>query len=294
MSEPTEITVLFVDVSDSTRLYEHAGDAVAHAAIDDCVNVLKQTTVSNDGRVIKTIGDEVMAVFPLASAAADAAVQMQEAVSGLPPVANSRMGVRVGLHHGPVVARDGDVFGDTVNVAARLAGIAAKGQIMTSRRTVELMTEAQRASTRRLYTIQVKGKEQEINLYEILWQEVADQTTLASVRSTMRHRQTVLRLKYLDRDIVLDGTRTSITLGRDKDADLTVIDRMASRAHAKIECRLGKFVFADHSANSTYITIEGEPEVVLRREELVLRGRGVIAFGQPRASATEVAEFSCE
>jgi adenylate cyclase len=233
-------------------------------------------------------------VFPTASAAADAAVQMQEAVDGLPAVAGSRIGVRVGLHHGPVVARDGDVFGDTVNVAARLNGVAARGQIMTSRRTVELMTEAQRASTRRLYSIQVKGKEQEVNLYEILWQTSSDQTTLAALRGTMRHKQTVLRLKYLDREIVLDGAKTSITLGRDKEADLTVIDRMASRAHGKIECRLGKFVFADHSANSTFITINGEPEIVLRREEVVLRGHGFIAFGQPRASATEVAEFTCE
>ena len=294
MLEPSETTVLFVDVSDSTRLYEHAGDAVAHAAIDDCIKLLKQATLAHGGRVIKTIGDEVMAVFPAASAAADAAVQMQEEVDGQPPVANFRMGVRIGLHHGPVVARDGDVFGDTVNVAARLAGIAARGQIMTSRATVELMTDAQRASTRRLYSIQIKGKEQEVTLYEILWQESADQTTLASLRRTMRHKQTVLRLKYLDREIVLDGTRNSITLGRDKDADLTVIDRMASRAHGKIECRLGKFVFMDHSANSTFITIDGEPEIVLRREDVVLRGRGFIAFGQPRASATEVAEFICE
>jgi adenylate cyclase len=294
MSELSQTTVLFVDVCDSTRLYENAGDTVAHAAIDDCISLLKQTTVAHGGRVIKTIGDEVMAVFPSPSAAADAAVQMQEAVDGQPPVANSRMGVRIGLHHGPVVGRDGDVFGDTVNTAARLAGIAAKGQIMTSRGTVELMTDAQQASTRRLYSIHVKGKEQEVSLYEILWQESSDQTTLATVRRTVQHRQTALRLRYLDREIVLDGSRAKITLGRDKDADLTVIDRMASRSHGKIECRLGKFVFADHSANSTYITIDGEPEIVLRRDELVLRGRGFIAFGQPRASATEVAEFICE
>lgn len=294
MSESSETTVLFVDVTDSTRLYELAGDAVAHTAIDDCIKLLKQATLVYGGRVIKTIGDEVMAVFPAASAAADAAVQMQEAVDGQPSIANFRMGVRIGLHHGPVVASEGDVFGDTVNVAARLAGIAARGQIMTSRATVELMTDAQRASTRRLYSIQVKGKEQEVNLYEIMWQESADQTTMAALRGTIRHKQTVLRLNYLDRVIVLDGTRNSISLGRDQDADLTVIDRMASRSHGKIECRLGKFVFVDHSANSTFITIDGELEIVLRREEIVLRGRGFIAFGQPRASATEAAEFICE
>ncbi|MEO5672295.1 MAG: adenylate/guanylate cyclase domain-containing protein [Ramlibacter sp.] len=293
MSEPSELTVLFVDVSGSTRLYESAGDHVAHAAIEQCIELLKQKTVANNGRVIKTIGDEVMSVFPEASSAADAAVQMQEAIDALPPVAGSPLGVRIGLHHGPVVAQDGDVFGDTVNVAARLAGIAAKGQIMTSLATVAVMTESQRAATRRLYSIQVKGKEQEVKLYEVLW-KVSDDLTMQSQSFTVKNRQTSLRLRYLDRDVLLDGSKSSIVLGRDKNADVPVIDKMASRMHGKIECRLGRFVFSDHSANSTYITIDGEQEVQLRREDLVLRGHGIISFGQPRASASEVAEFFCE
>ena len=68
---------------------------------------------------------------------------------------------------------------------------------------------------------------------------------------------------------------------------------MASRSHGKIECRLGKFVLSDHSANGTYVTFQDEAELVLRRDEVVLRVHGYIAFGQPRASATEVAEFTC-
>ena len=103
-----------------------------------------------------------------------------------------------------------------------------------------------------------------------------------------------LRLKYLDQDIVLDVTRSSITLGRDKLADVTIVDRMGSRLHGKIEYRLGKFVLGDHSANGTFVTFENEPEIVLRREEVVLRNKGSIAFGQSRETASEVAEFSCE
>ena len=294
MEQLAETTVLFVDVSGSTRLYESAGDTMAHAAIDQCIGILKQKTKVSGGRVIKTIGDEVMSVFPTASAAADAAVEMQEAINELPPVANSKIGVRIGFHFGPVVEQDGDVFGDAVNLAARLAGLAAKGQVMTSRETVERMTQTQRISSRRLYSIQVKGKEHEVDLYEILWQPSDDQTTLSSQRSVLKQKQVPLHLKYLDREIVLEGAKTSLTLGRDKTADLVIIDRMASRSQGKIECRLGKFVLADHSANGTFVTIGGEPEVVLRREEIVLRGKGYIAFGQPRANATDVAEFNCE
>lgn len=294
MSETAQATVLFVDVSGSTRLYESAGDAVAHAAIDKCITIFKDKTAVVGGHVIKTIGDEVMSTFPDASSAAGAAIEMQNAIDELPPVANTKIGVRIGFHFGPVVERDNDVFGDSVNLAARLAGLASKGQIMTSRETVEMMSPLMRSSSRRLYSIEVKGKATPVDLYEILWQQTEDQTTLATNRSMVKQKLTTLRLKYLEEEILLEGGRTAISLGRDKAGDVVIIDRMASRQHGKIERRLDKFVLADHSANGTYVTVEGENEVVLRRAEFSLRGHGWISFGQPRATATETVEFYCE
>lgn len=294
MNDTAQAAVLFVDVSGSTRLYESAGDAVAHAAIDKCITIFKDKTADIGGRVIKTIGDEVMSTFPDSSSAAGAAIEIQNAIDEMPPVANTKIGVRIGFHFGPLVERDGDVFGDSVNLAARLAGLASKGQIMTSRETVELMSPIMRSSSRRLYSIEVKGKAQAVDLYEILWQQTEDQTTLATNRSMVKQKQTSLRLKYLDQEVLLEAGRTSLSLGRDKGSDMVIIDRMASRQHGKIERRLDKFVLADHSANGTYVTVEGDTEVVLRRAEFALRGHGWIAFGQPRASATETVEFFCE
>ena len=286
-------TILFADVSGSTRLYEHAGDALAHAAIEKCIAIFRDKTHGGGGRVIKTIGDEVMSVFPDASGAANAAAEIQMAIQELPPVANSKIGVRIGFHYGPVVEREGDVFGDAVNLAARLAGLAAKGQIMTSRETVDRMTPTQKAFSRRLYSIEVKGKAHEVDLFELLWQQSGEETALAT-RSEVRRAEAKLRLRYLDHEVLLDGSKGSLTLGRDKLADVTIVDRMGSRLHGKIEYRLGKFVLGDHSANGTYVTFENEPEIVLRREEVVLRNKGSIAFGQSRETATEVAEFFCE
>jgi adenylate cyclase len=286
-------TILFADVSGSTRLYESAGDALAHAAIESCIAIFREKTQHGGGRVIKTIGDEVMSVFPDASGATIAAAEIQTAIQELAPVAGTKIGVRIGFHYGPVVERDGDVFGDAVNLAARLAGLAAKGQIMTSRETVERMTASQKAFSRRLYSIEVKGKAHEVDLYEVLWQQSGEETAMAT-RSEVARQPTKLKLKYMGQEIILDGTRTSLTLGRDRFADVTIVDRMGSRLHGKIEYRLGKFVLGDHSANGTYVTFENEPEIVLRREEVVLRNRGSIAFGQSRQTATEVAEFSCE
>lgn len=292
--EASEAAVLFADVSGSTKLYESAGNAVAHAAVESCVNLMKQKTQASKGRVIKTIGDEVMSAFTSADDAADAAIEMQLAISELPPVGNTTLGIRVGFNFGAVVNRDGDVFGDAVNLAARLAAVATKGQIITARDTVMMMSPMLKASTRAITTIQVKGKAQEIQVYELMWQQNEDMTTLASHKSVFKPRNTTLRLKIQDAELVLSSDRPSLAMGRDQSADLVVKERMASRAHGKIERRLDKFILTDHSANGTFVTIEGDKEIVLRREEFTLRGHGWIAFGQSRAGASDVLEFFCE
>ena len=290
----SEASVLFADVSGSTKLYETAGDAVAHAAIEKCVNLMREKTVNAKGRVIKTIGDEVMSAFATADQAADAAIEMQSAISEMPPVGNTQIGIRIGFNHGPVVEREGDVFGDAVNLAARLAGVATKGQIITARDTVMLMSPMLKAATRAITTIQVKGKAQEIQVYELIWQQSEDMTTLASQKSVYKPKNAKLRLVVQGADVILSSERPAVALGRDASADLVIKERMASRAHGKIERRLDKFILTDHSANGTFITIEGDKEIVLRREEFTLRGHGWIAFGQSRATATDVVEFFCE
>jgi class 3 adenylate cyclase len=290
----SEASVLFADVSGSTKLYETAGDTVAHAAIEKCVNLMREKTVNAKGRVIKTIGDEVMSAFPNADAAADAAIEMQSAISEMPPVGNTQIGIRIGFNHGPVVERDGDVFGDAVNLAARLAGVATKGQIITARDTVMMMSPMLKAATRAITTIQVKGKAQEIQVYELIWQQSEDMTTLASQKSVYKPKNAKLRLMVQGNEVILSSERPAVALGRDASADLVIKERMASRAHGKIERRLDKFILTDHSANGTFITIEGDKEIVLRREEFTLRGHGWVAFGQSRATATDVLEFFCE
>jgi len=129
---PHVLAVLFADVSGSTALYEKLGDRAALAAVESVLNLLKRAVAVQQGRVVKTIGDEVMAVFESADAALQAAVDMQTQVTELPAVGDVCLGIRVGFHAGPVLEERGDVFGDAVNTAARLAGLANGGQIITS------------------------------------------------------------------------------------------------------------------------------------------------------------------
>lgn len=288
-----EGAVLFADVSGSTKLYETVGDAVAHSTIETLITLMRERTTASRGRVIKTIGDEIMAVFPAPNDAADAAMEMQLGTGEMLPVGGNKLGLRIGFHFGPLVERDGDVFGDTVNLAARLTELASKGQIITSRETRDQLSPLLKNSSRRLYAIPVKGKANEVELYEMLWQTNVEATQMAT-RTVVRAKRTSLRIKYHDVDITLSEERPALLMGRDQSADLVIRDKMASRSHGKIEQRLDKYVLSDHSANGTFVTVEGEKEILLRREEFILRGHGMITFGQSRSGTEEVVEYFCE
>lgn len=285
--------VLFADVSGSTKLYEMVGDKAAHEAIDLCVKLFSALTEQHGGRVVKTIGDEVMALFQRPGEAAKAAVDIQLGMSDMAPVDKVRLGVRVGLHYGPVVEREGDVFGDTVNLAARLTEMASKGQIITSLETVQLLEPIQRLDCRTLYEIPVKGKDRGVAICELMWTDTDDATQLVSSRASTDGTDT-LRIVYRSRVVNLSEENPSLVVGRDATADLVVPDRMASRTHCVIERRQDKFVLTDRSANGTWLSIDGDREIVLRREESLLRSHGYIALGQPRATAGELVEFFCE
>src|ERR1700759_5648311 len=118
------VAVLFADIAGSTSLYEVLGDARAKAMIDEALAVMKAVTAQQQGRVIKTIGDEVMCVFDTPDRGFIAASDMQARIDGLPVADGAKRKIRVGFHAGPVIEEHGDVFGDTVNTAARMAGLA--------------------------------------------------------------------------------------------------------------------------------------------------------------------------
>jgi class 3 adenylate cyclase len=290
MTAPTELAVLFADVSGSTRLYETLGDERALATVGRCVALMREVCQVNSGRVVKTIGDEVMAVFPFADQAAQAAAAMHVRIAA--EAFDARLALRIGFHYGAALESEGDVFGDSVNVAARLAGIAHASQVITSGGTAAMLSPFLRARTRALAALTVKGKVHDLDVWELLWEDSADDlTTLATRVNVLRAR---LRLRHGEREIALDERQPTLALGRDAQNDVVIADRMASRLHAHIERRRDHFVLVDHSSNGTFVTPEGEAEIALRREEFVLRGRGRISFGHAHAvDRRETVDFDC-
>lgn len=288
-----DCAILFADVSGSTSHYEILGDERAFALIGTCLKTMSACTTDGGGRVVKTIGDSIMAVFPTADGAAIAATEMQAAARKLGDAGGTRVGLRIGFNFGPVLEEDGDVFGDAVNLAARLCDLASKGQIITSRETAKLLSRPFWPSLRELYKIPVKGKENEVELLELMWGSAVEERTAVAAPPSHDYANQVLNLSLHDTRLSVGKDRRKVTFGRDHEADFSIQDRMISRAHAMIERRRDKFILIDHSSNGTYVTLDGEPEAFLCRDELLLRGHGWISFGQPRATTRESVEFNC-
>ena len=282
----TEMSVLFADIAGSTKLYDTLGDTHAKTLIDECIGIMRSIVSRYNGRVIKTIGDEVMCVLPDADSGHLAATDMQLKVAALPAVSNVKRAIRVGFHVGPVIEEGGDVFGDTVNMAARMAGLAKGMQIITTWTTVARLSPALRDSTRKIAVLAVKGKGDDIDVCEVIWQAGED-LTMATASIAAASAQIKLHLAHGAKNLVLEQANTGVLLGRDASCEIVLADRMASRVHARIERRRDKFVLIDQSTNGTFVTFAGEAEIVLRREEVMLRGQGRIAFGHSIGQSSE-------
>ncbi len=290
----TEFAVLFADIAGSTRLYDTLGDAQAKVLIDECIVIMRGIIGRYAGRVIKTIGDEVMCILPDADSGHLAATDMQLKIASLPAVSEVKRAIRVGFHFGPVIEENSDVFGDTVNLAARMAGLARGTQIITTLATVERLSPALRQSTRKIAALSIKGKGDDVEVCEVIWQDGEDLTlTTPSIKAPAARIE--IRLTHGAQELVLEQANASVSLGRDASCQVVVADRKASRVHARIERRRDKFFLVDQSTNGTFVTFAGEAEIALRREEVMLRGPGSITFGHSAAeSSDETVDFTLQ
>jgi adenylate cyclase len=290
---PATLAVLFVDISGSTRLYETLGDARALARVERSFALVRQVCADCGGRVVKTTGDGAMCVFETADAAFRASHLMQEKNAEQQEPGEPGLGIHIGCHFGAVLESAGDLYGDTVNLAAHVAGLAKVGQIIATADTAARLSPELAERTRRLHRVPVKGKQDAVTICEFLWQDSGDLTQFGT--GTDHGRIARLMLRYEGREWRFEGPG-ELTLGRDGGCDVVLTDRKASRQHARVERRRDKFVLGDHSSNGTWVRFVGETDaVILRREELMLRASGVICFGHVLAEGEGApVEFACE
>ena len=285
--------VLFADISGSTRLFETLGDERAAACVGRSLAILARVCADCGGRVMRTTGDGALCLFETADAALRASRLMQEKTDQQQELSESGPGIHIGCHFGPVLESAGDLYGDAVNLAARVAGLAQDGQVITTADTVAMLSPALAERTRKLDRVPVKGKRAAVTIFEFLWRDTEDITALGT--RTEHGRAAHLVLRYEGREWCFAGPG-ELSFGRDIACDVVVGGRKASRRHARIERRRDKFVLADQSSNGTWVQFAGEEQVVvLRREDLMLRASGLIGFGHsPHDEQDAPVAFSCE
>jgi adenylate cyclase len=282
MAADGDRAVLFADLVGSTRLYESLGDREAHAVVAGCLGGIREAVERFDGNLVKTIGDGVMATF----VSADAAFRCAEAiVTGMRCAAlgsDRPLGVHVGFHFGPVLEANGDVFGDTVNVAARLMQLAENQRIFTTGSTTLHLEEPLRARLLRVGRVAIRGRRDPVDLFEL----TTGNETLTRWVDVPREEEADASGAWLEihcagSEHVLRGAGGGLTIGRDASNDLVLKSPSASRFHARVERRSRGWYLVDRSRNGTLVVPDGGSPTRLRREDVRIEGSGTLRVAGP-------------
>jgi class 3 adenylate cyclase len=170
------LTFLFSDLRGSTELYERVGDLIAFDLVNEHFRLLQETIASERGAVVKTIGDAVMATFETPDRAIAAAIRMREAMTDLGAERQHQsLGLKMGIHEGSCLAvtlnAQQDYFGQTVNIASRVQGLAASRSIVVTESVVEnahvralLETNGLKPTLKR---VALSGIADKVSIYEI-------------------------------------------------------------------------------------------------------------------------------
>ena len=298
-------TVLFADLRGSTGLFETLGNAEAAAVVTQSVALMAQIVGNCGGRVVKTLGDGLMAVFEQPQGGIDAADEMHESLDRIvadTPKRGSRrpaLKLQVAMTHGEVVELNGDCFGDAVNVAARLLDSAGDNETLTTQQVLDGLDIEHRGRFRSLSKLQLRGRQEAVQVHRLEARRFGETVATQFEGSLPTAAPDGIRLVWLDVNRVFAGVDLPAVLGRSTQAAYCIDDTRVSRSHARIEWHGGTFQVSDLSYNGTYVRFAGRTEIIaLRRGSCTLHGSGVICLGAAPTDPTvptvhfEVLSFS--
>ena len=295
MTEIVERTVLFADLSGSTAMYESLGNTDATAVVTQSIALLAQIVALHEGRVVKTLGDGLMAMFVSAAKAVSAADEMHESLErigapshgGLNPRARLvPLRLQVALARGEVIEMSGDVFGDAVNVAARLIDHAGDNETLVTSNLLLSLVEVEQMRFRSLDRMQLRGRVEPVHVYLLESPRRFGDTAATAFGdiTPSAPEPEGIRLIWLDQNRIYAGTSLPVILGRSPQATYIIDDTRVSRSHARIVWHGGTFQLTDLSYNGTYVRFDHDPEVIsLRRGSCTLHGSGLIGLGSSPA-----------
>ena len=135
--------------------------------------------------------------------------------------------------------------------------------------------------TRQIDVATVRGKLDEVALYELLWNPEEATSMLPTIEWENQERKASrLQLSFRDQELEVNDQRKNVIMGRAEDNDLVIKGKLISRIHAKVEMRRGKFILVDQSTNGTFVqNLQGE-ETFVRRDSTEISGEGTIGLGR--------------
>ena len=280
------LTILFADISKSSFIYERFGDHAAQEIVGTILNRLSDLTVKFEGKVIKTVGDAIIATFPSTDNSIEAAKSMQLAmIDDCNPL---QINIHIGVHRGPVVIDNKDIFGDAVNITARVVDYANPRQILATRAAIENLPKDSSHFTKYITKITAKNISGELELFEIIYE---DQNTTMVIDS-LKLSKAIYPSLYLMRGgqiIVVDVQKPLVSVGREDFNDIIIQYSWISRTHAYIENRNGLYMIKDKSTNGTFIYPQDADPIYVNKGEHPLSGKGVIIFGREKENKIDTA-----
>lgn len=316
----TPVTVCFVDIVGSTRYFEQRGDYAGMIYVHACIDRLIPEAEKHGGTICKTIGDAIMAYFTDPTEGVRAAIDMQLSLEEFNKGKTDadQMHVRIGLNYGKGVVKDKDVFGDVVNTAARIEAAAKGDQIFVSADLETAIRDA-KFNVQKMPPLAAKGKEQPVNVFEVLWKTDKSGKPISAVRApspTIAGRTPVMEAaKPVSGTVVLsaaaiadllkrqavqyslvivrpDGShgqaykieKNESILGR-VEGDITFPDDgLVSRRHAKLtQTDNGLMVEDLNSANGVYRRLKDNYE--MKHGDIILMGKQMFRFYAPQPAS---------
>jgi adenylate cyclase len=309
-------TVVFCDLVGSTGLFEKLGDATASHLVTQLNSALGRAIEQFEGRVVKTLGDGIFAVFAQEEQAFNACCRIQREIQERPLMLfadeklavssgtfrSLRIELQIGMESGEVVEINGDCYGDAVNSAARLADLAGARQILTSERVRDALPASRQGELSSLGPMFLRGKGETTTVFRINWQkrdEIDPDATMLGVSFKEALRTQELALSFQGNTVKLQQTGSaikSINMGRATTCELEVNDPRVSRMHASVQVRGNQFVLTDASSYGTWVYAGSQSEpIILRRTDCVLVGEGEISLGCERsADKAAIVRFSVQ
>lgn len=288
MTQISERTVLFADLRGSTSLFETLGNAEATSVVTHCVRSLGGAVAANHGRVVKTLGDGLMALFDQSAHASAAAGQMHDLLDSMVMRGQERgasaglrgLRLQVAMARGEIVEMGGDAFGDAVNVAARLLDHAGDNETLITVEVLLGLPLEMRTRYRSLDRLVLRGRAEPVQVHVLGGRRGSDQavTQFGDVAPSVTEPDG-LRLRWGESQRVFASQQLPLVLGRSPQASFCVDDNRVSRSHCRIDWHGGSFQLTDLSFNGTYVRFADGEIVSLRRGSCTLHGHGSIGLG---------------